>query len=83
MIATAAKVFKLAPMLGVCVAVRNQDGDVIGHCFGSLSLGAGSSWSDHPSPDLLTVPCNDPELVGCEAVTSDGQAFLDLLAERG
>lgn len=68
-------VMKYGPLLGVCVAISNREGDTLGHLFRS-DPGLGMNV---PPADVVTDPLPDPDFVNVTALTADGTAFLDLL----
>jgi hypothetical protein len=68
------QVFRLAPELGLCVAMGTSEGDIVGHLFG----GEGSN----PPPADLQTRLLDEDFVYCLALTTNGRAFLDLLGDR-
>jgi hypothetical protein len=71
------QVNKLAPALGCCVALKSMafPDCVIGYLFSG-------DRADPPPADLSSSVAPDGKLTYLEALTEDGQAFLDLVRGR-
>ncbi len=72
-------VLKLGPELGLCIALHSSS--MPDHATGHLFQGKpGREYGTHPAPDLKAVVILWTGTVEIEALTEDGQAFLDLVA---